>query len=62
MQTSRDYDGAMHPCISCLGVPPNLLGALCPKKWHCNPIHSILEFYKVLVQFPFIESKTELDN
>ena len=26
-----------------------------------NPVHNIWEFYKVLVQFPFTTSKTELD-
>ena len=27
----------------------------------CNPVHNIGEFYKVLEEFPFTKSKTELD-
>ena len=59
--TLHNNGGAMYPCIGCWGGHQTSWGRCALKKWRCNSIHNILEFCKVLVQFPFTVSKTELD-
>ena len=39
----------------------SLKAEVAKKLFSGNPVHNIVEYYKVFVQFPFTTSKTELD-